>query len=60
MRTLGQRPEENRCLYEETEIGKYQAAHDISRPLKSLTSAKQDDVLAAICRKIKEAAENRQ
>jgi internalin A len=43
------------CLYDETEIGNYQAAHDISKPLKSLTTAEQDDVLAQICRKIKAA-----
>ena len=44
------------CLYEETEIGDYQAAHDISKSLNSLTVAEQDTVLAEICRKIKTAA----
>lgn len=44
------------CLYEETEIGAYQAAHDISKPLDSLTPAKQRAALADICRKIKAAA----
>jgi WD40 repeat protein len=43
------------CLYDETEIGKYQAAHDVSKPLKGLTPAEQDDVLAQVCRKIKAA-----
>jgi hypothetical protein len=43
------------CLYEETEIGKYQAAHDISNPLSRLTAADQDHVLADVCRKIKAA-----
>jgi hypothetical protein len=44
------------CLYDETEIQKYQAAHDIARPLDHLTPAEQGDVLAAICKKIKAAA----
>ena len=43
------------CLYDETEIRNYQAAHDISKPLNSLTPAEQDDVLADVCRKIKAA-----
>ena len=38
------------CLYDETEIKDYQAAHDISKPLNSLTLAEQDSVLAKICR----------
>jgi hypothetical protein len=46
------------CLYDETEIGNYQAAHDISKPLDSLTSAKQNAVLTDVCRKIKAAAVN--
>jgi hypothetical protein len=41
------------CLYQETEIGNYQAAHDISRPLKKLSEAELDDVLVDICQKIK-------
>jgi hypothetical protein len=41
------------CLYDETEIKDYQASHDISKPLNSLTLAEQDAVLADICRKIK-------
>jgi hypothetical protein len=44
------------CLYDRTEIGGYQAAHDVSRPLDSLTQAKQNAVLADVCRKIEAAA----
>jgi hypothetical protein len=44
------------CLYETTEIKDYQAAHDISKPLDSLTPAKQNVVLADVCRKIEAAA----
>jgi sulfatase modifying factor 1 len=44
------------CLYDETEIKDYQAAHDISKPLDSLTPSKQRSVLADVCRKIKAAA----
>ncbi|MBA3965065.1 MAG: TIR domain-containing protein, partial [Nitrospirales bacterium] len=44
------------CLYEETEIQHYQAAHDISTPLDSLTEADQSRVLADICKKIKAAS----
>src|SRR5262245_59828675 len=43
------------CLYDETEIKDYQAAHDIANPLNSLTLDEQDAVLAQICRKIKNA-----
>jgi TIR domain len=41
------------CLYDETEIKDYQAAHEISKPLDSLTPAKRNAVLADVCRKIK-------
>jgi len=44
------------CLYEETEIKDYQAAHNISKPLDSLRPAQQRGVLADISRKIKAAA----
>ena len=40
-------------MYDETEIKDYQAAHEISKPLDSLTRAKRNDVLAEVCRKIK-------
>ena len=41
------------CLYDETEVGDYQAAHDISKPLDSLTLAEQGAVLTHVCRQIK-------
>jgi hypothetical protein len=44
------------CLYERTEIKDYQAAHDISTPLDRLRLAKQNAVLADVCRKIEAAA----
>ena len=44
------------CFYEETEIGEYQAAHDISKPLDSLNQAELNQVLKNIGKKIKEAA----
>ncbi|MFM7905321.1 MAG: TIR domain-containing protein [Microcystis sp.] len=44
------------CLYEETEIEEYQAAHEISKPLDSLTPAELNQVLKTIGNKIKEAA----
>jgi O-acetyl-ADP-ribose deacetylase (regulator of RNase III) len=44
------------CLYQETEIGDYQAAHDPARPLMSLTTeAEQDEALVRICQQIKVA-----
>jgi len=44
------------CLYDETEIERYQAANEISQPLDSLTPSEQNRVLADVCRKIKAAA----
>jgi hypothetical protein len=43
------------CLYEETEIGNYQAAHDISKPLDFLKSATQAAVLLSVCKQFKTA-----
>jgi hypothetical protein len=43
--------------YEHTEIAQYQAAHAPTRPLNSLKGASLDKALAAICDKIKAAAE---
>jgi len=43
------------CLYDETEIVSYKAAHDISKPLDALTQAEQGSVLADVCRQIKVA-----
>ena len=42
--------------YKETEIANYQAAHDPAQPLDSLTTAKRNKALVAICEKIKAAA----
>ena len=44
------------CLYDETEIKDYQAAHDIAKPLDSLPPSEQNAVLVDVCRKIKAAA----
>jgi TIR domain len=44
------------CLYDETEIKRYQAANDISKPLDSLTPSEQNAVLVNVCRRIKDAA----
>jgi hypothetical protein len=43
-------------LYNETEIAKYQAANDPSRPLDSLSSPELNKVLVSICKLIKETA----
>jgi len=40
------------CLYEQTAIAGYQAAHDVSKPLDSLTKAKRKKVLREICTKL--------
>ena len=37
------------CLFEQTEIASYQAAHDISRPLNRMSKAQRQDVLSKIC-----------
>jgi hypothetical protein len=42
-------------LYVETPISEYQAAHDPSRPLDSLSPSEQNRILSIICLKIKEA-----
>jgi hypothetical protein len=44
------------CLYEESEIGDYQAAHDIYKPLDTLSAGEQNQILREICQKIKAAA----
>jgi hypothetical protein len=44
------------CLYDETEIKHYQAVHDVSKPMDSLRSAAQAQVLAGVCRQLKAAA----
>jgi predicted nucleotide-binding protein len=45
------------CNYKSTEIRKYQAAHDIAKPLKARSSARQDQELLEICERITEAAQ---
>ncbi|NEO33428.1 MAG: formylglycine-generating enzyme family protein [Symploca sp. SIO3C6] len=44
------------CLYEETEIEVYRAAHNLSQPLDSLTPSEQNKVLRDICKLIKTAS----
>jgi hypothetical protein len=46
------------CLYEETDLVHYQAAHDIALPLESLSRAEQNHMLVQICRRIKESADS--
>jgi internalin A len=41
--------------YTETEIADYQAAHNPSQPLDSLSNAEQNQAFVEICKKIKEA-----
>ena len=43
------------CLYKETKIKDYQAAHNISRPLAKLRGTARDTALVEICLKIKAA-----
>jgi hypothetical protein len=43
------------CLYEATSISDFQAAHDISRPLSRMSKAKRREVIAEICRGIKDS-----
>jgi len=44
------------CLFEQTEIKHYQAAHDISKPLDRLSRSQRQAVLSTICAKLIEAA----
>ena len=44
------------CLHETSELSRFQAAHDISRPLDSLTPAELNGTLAAIAREINRLA----
>lgn len=46
------------CLWEETEIGKFQSPFNPKLPLNSLVGHKRDSALTNIARKIKEAWEN--
>jgi O-acetyl-ADP-ribose deacetylase (regulator of RNase III) len=43
------------CLYKESEVGAYQAAHDVAQPLDKLRPSKRNEVLVQICQNIKEA-----
>jgi hypothetical protein len=45
------------CLYEQTEIASYQAAHDISRPLDRLSKADRQAVLSQACAKLIQTAQ---
>lgn len=40
------------CLYEETPIAAYQAAHDVSKPLSKLKKADREEAIAEICKKL--------
>ena len=40
------------ALYEQTEIAKYQAAHDISKPLDMLDKPKRQAVFSEVCAKL--------
>ena len=44
------------CLYEQTEIANYQAAHDVSKPLASLNKAKREKILSETCHELIELA----
>jgi pimeloyl-ACP methyl ester carboxylesterase len=44
------------CLYDETEIADYQAAHNPNQPLDGLSPTELNQVLVKICRQIKAAA----
>ena len=46
------------CLYEQTEIVNYQAAHDISKPLNRLDDGAREAVLSEICAKLIRTAKN--
>jgi len=47
------------CLYDETEIGEYQAVHNPNQPLDTLSSAELNQALVKICKAIKAAATER-
>ena len=46
------------CLYEQTEIAGYQAAHDVSKPLDQLTKPKRQAVLSELCARLVRLAAN--
>lgn len=45
------------CLFEQSEIESYQAAHDITRPLDQLSKSKRQAVLSEICYKLIQTAQ---
>jgi hypothetical protein len=45
------------CLYGETEISDFQAAHNLAKPLAKLEGADREAVLAEICKVIKKAVQ---
>lgn len=48
------------CLFEQTEIGSYQAAHDISRPLDRLSKSRRQAVLSEVCAKLLRTAQTQE
>jgi len=47
------------CLYEQTEIASYQAAHDVSLPLDSLKKkSEREAVVSKICQKLIDLVKN--
>jgi uncharacterized ubiquitin-like protein YukD len=45
-------------LFEETELGRYQAVNDPSRPLASISAASREKEIVRICKEIKAASSN--
>jgi len=45
------------CLFEQTEIASYQAAHDISKPLDRLSKSQRQAVLSQACEKLIQTAQ---
>jgi hypothetical protein len=45
------------CLYEETGLHRFQAAHDVFRSLDRLTPAEQNEVLVGVAKLIEKAIE---
>jgi internalin A len=37
------------CLYKQTDIANYQAAHDLKRPLNQMSKQKRQEILSQIC-----------
>lgn len=46
------------CLYQQTEIQSYQAAHDISRPLSLMSKPQRNEALRNICKNLLQIAAN--